>query len=580
MNNNSHRHLYTVAAFTLYSIAAAATAQPQEPVHLTVQPLLKGNAFNGLQVQLIFTACKVGDTAIKLPDEWGGEIELYKAVRDVRVAYPRGVRLSPTDKPDLLRLSASPGARVTLQYRIADDAASKSSSPKQDGNDYRPQIKPKYFHILGNALLVEPACTAGDAPARFTLKGMPKGQVFASDLEHQGKGRSLTMSDLKESVLVGGDFRVINAGSGVRMAIRGQWPQADAQWRDSFTRVAQAQRRYWGSGDEPFLVTVIPIPPVQPGSISVGGTGRTDAFALFATSNAPPATLITVMAHEMMHTWVPRRIGSLTFKDQQLQYWLSEGFTDWTSWRVMVRAGIWQPADFAREFNAKVKDYDQSQVKAAPNSVILQKFWTDGDVQNLPYRRGMVLAMYWDDAVRRATNGTRTFDDVLLEMQRLSVSNSKPEGGAPQVLKQAMQTVAGIDITQDLARYVDEGQPVVLAADTFAPCGDFKTLERPAFHRGFDVEATLASGNIISGVVPDGPAYKAGLRDGMKLIARRGGEIGNSSVEIAYEVLDNGSNKTLRWMPVGQGTERYRALQLGAFQDAASKQACVKRLGG
>jgi hypothetical protein len=66
---------------------------------------------------------------------------------------------------------------------------------------------------------------------------MPKGQVFASDLEHQVKGRSLTMADLKEGVLVGSDFRVINAGSGARMAIRGQWPQADAQWRDSFTQM-------------------------------------------------------------------------------------------------------------------------------------------------------------------------------------------------------------------------------------------------------------------------------------------------------------------------------------------------------
>ncbi|MGL4573808.1 MAG: hypothetical protein ACRCV9_03365 [Burkholderiaceae bacterium] len=544
------------------------------PVELRVQPVVKDGTFSALDVALRFNGAASGSTRVHLPNEWGGERELYKSVRDLRA---QGATIAPGDAPHVRVLTHAPNARITLRYRVVDDAQGPPDTNK--GNDYRPKIAARYFHVLGNALVAQPLSIDGKSLARFELRGMPAWAKAASDLDHQHTGRVLTFDDLTESVLVGGDFRVIDAGGGKRMAIRGQWQQSDAQWRSAFMQIAQSQRAYWGSKGEPYLVTVLPIAMQGPGSISIGGTGRSDAFAFFATPNAGLDRIVQVMAHEMMHTWVPRRIGGLPEQNEQLQYWLSEGFTDWASWRVLVRSGIWSPKDFAQAFNEALQDYENSPVKAAPNAMVLEKFWTDPHVQKLPYRRGMLAAIYWDHKLQIATQGKQRFDDVLLAMQRMAEPRqARLSPYAPDLFKQAMREVAGIDISNDLAEYIERGVPVPLSADTFAPCGTLNTVERAVFHRGFDIESTVANNNTVTGVVADGPAYQAGLRDGMKLIGRKGGKIGDSTQEIGYEVKDGDAVRLLKWMP--QGKERERVRQFEITRTAQSDPACVKRLGG
>ena len=58
----------------------------------------------------------------------------------------------------------------------------------------------------------------------------PPGWSFASDLEHGAMGRTLVLRDIVESVLVGGDFRVLKR-SNVRVALRGKWHSATRRLR-------------------------------------------------------------------------------------------------------------------------------------------------------------------------------------------------------------------------------------------------------------------------------------------------------------------------------------------------------------
>ena len=381
-------------------------------------------------------------------------------------------------------------------------------------------------------------------------------------------------------MLFAGDIRIVDAGGGVRLAIRGEIEtRSDSGWRDSFQRIARAQREYWNSGEEPFLVTITAMPPVAPGSISIGGTGLSDAFAFFATSNSEPTRLDQVMAHEMMHTWVPRRIGGMPRHEEQSDYWLSEGFTDWAAWRVLVRSGFWTPADFVRAFNEHLRDYDLSPVREAPNSDVVTGFWRDRATGDLPYRRGMLLATYWDKQVREATGGKRDFDDVLLHMQKLASSNNEKTTAA-FLLAQAIKEVADINIASDLKQYVELGKAIELPEDLFSADCKLTWIERPAFHRGFDVEATMANKNIVSGVIENGNAWKAGLRDGMRIVKRVAGEIDNSQVELAYELMDGDKPLTLKWLPVGSTSARFRTLKLADGLSPEKLAALAARLGG
>jgi len=54
-------------------------------------------------------------------------------------------------------------------------------------------------------------------------------------------------------------------------------------------------------------------------------------------------------------------------------------------------------------------------------------------------------------------------------------------------------------------------------------------------------------------VYPDGPAYAAGLRDGMKRIERLGGEWGDSNVPVSFRVLDlDGKEQAITYLPQGR----------------------------
>jgi predicted metalloprotease with PDZ domain len=306
------RHKIVCFFLALCSVHCAAAHAAE--VKLGVRPILADGAYVGFDARLTFVGCDSGRTTVYLPNEWGGETELYKAVRDLTLASEG--RLESSANIAQRVVTHAPNATIVLRYRVVDDAASAPSRAKEGGNDYRARFAKTHFHVLGNTLVPQMECVPLSTPAHFAISGMPHGATFTSDLEHQSMVRKLTLNDLIESVLVGGDFRVIDAGGGARLAIRGNWSTPDNVWREKFVAIARAQRAYWRTGDEPFLVTIQQTPSLGPGSVSVGGTGRGDAFAFFASPDSPLQTIVKVMSHEMMHTWVPRRIGRLPRIDE------------------------------------------------------------------------------------------------------------------------------------------------------------------------------------------------------------------------------------------------------------------------
>jgi predicted metalloprotease with PDZ domain len=138
----------------------------------------------------------------------------------------------------------------------------------------------------------------------------------------------------------------------------------------------------------------------------------------------------------------------------------------------------------------------------------------------------------------------------------------------------------GIDPAAEIERYITNGEAILLPEDAFAPCGVIETRQVPAFHRGFNIEATQANNNIVTGVDPTHPAYAAGMRDGMTLIRRDGGEIGNASLEIGYVVRDGDVERTLRYMPQSAATftEQRLVLTENLVDNALSQ--CLSVIGG
>src|SRR5262249_27090815 len=153
--------------------------------------------------------------------------------------------------------------------------------------------------------------------------------------------------------------------------------------------------------------------------------------------------------------------------------------------RLLVRDRIWTPEDFAKGLNEVLASYAASPVRTAPNSRIVADFWRDPNVGALPYQRGNLLALIWDKRLADESEGAHDLDDVVLDMKARFMSEEHGTGLAVDNLVAAMKS-AGVDPSEDIARFVDKGEAILLPADLFEPCGPVATLELPEFTRGFD----------------------------------------------------------------------------------------------
>lgn len=558
--------LKSIAA-TAALLLCGAQAAPSPRIEYELTPVMEAGALRAVQVDVRFRGDADGETGLRLPNFWGGQNELYRSIQDITVVS--GAALAEIGDPARRMLTHRPGARVHLRYRIVQDF--DGAPDAQQGNAYRPVIQPTYFHLIGDAAFITPEDHDLVTPVRVRARNLPRGWRFASDLQHP----ALTLGRIWSSVTVAGDFRVIErSDQNVRLAIRGAWSFADEAFADQVAEIIAGQRRFFGDGPSPYLVTVMQLTAPEQGWLSIGGTGLSDAFAFFATPNAEAAQITRTLAHEGLHTWIPGLIGGMPAEGEASNYWLSEGFTDFFTGRVLVREGLWTPAQFADDLNAMLHAYAQSPVRTVPNARILEGFWSDRDVQQLPYQRGRLLAAIWDAQLR--THG-RDLDDAVLEMRARAHAGDPLK--AAEMFPIVMESL-GLDVAVDIAAHVERGEPILLPADVFAPCGRIETREVPNFHRGFDIEATQANADVISGVIPGGPAYAAGMRDGMVLIRRAGGEIGNAELEIAYVVRDGDIERTIRYMPRGVGAYVAQRLVLDENLEGDRMAQCRRVLGG
>jgi len=559
------RMMLRSAAVGLAALFCMGQAAP-ERIEYTLTPVMESGALVAVQYDLRFRGEADGETELRLPDSWGGQNELWRGVANIEAP---GAAVREGEMANQRIITHRPNARLHVRYRVIQDWEGAPSA--RQGNTYRPVIQPGYFHLIGDASLVTPAAASQDTPVRFRVRNLPRGWTFASDLEHAG----LTLGGVWSSITVGGDFRIVRASDpNIRVAMRGQWGFSSTAFAEEVTNIVAGQRRFWGDESTPYLVTVLQLDVHQPGWVSIGGTGLGDAFAFFATPQDTTAPITRTLAHESLHTWVPHAVGGLEQEDQALSYWFSEGFTDFYTSRLLVRDGAWTPADFAADLNGMLAAYAQSPAREEPNARVLADFWNDRDVQQLPYQRGRLLATLWDARLRAAGHD---LDDVMFEMR------ARARGGDPLKSAQMFPLAAqrfGLDATPEIAAHIGQGAFITLPEDVSAPCGRVVTRQRPRFHRGFDIEATQANNNIVAGVDPALPAYAAGVRDGMVLVRRDGGEIGNAELEIAYVMRVGDEERTFRYMPRGRDEYTQQAFELADDLQGEQLAQCIRVLGG
>ena len=556
-------------ALAAAALLLAAAKVPDKPIAYKMTPVLQPDGSRALDVEMRLRGDLDGETDLFLPSVWAGSSELWRHATKLRISGAKSVGGS-YDHPVL---SHRPGARLKIRYRIVSAYA---EDPGFAYEKARPMVRPDWFFVHGETVFATPG---GDAarPARFRWGKLPRGWTVASDLDHLN-GKPTTLANMINIVAIGGaDLEIVRRdlrGAPLRVALLGDWSFTPDQLADTVVPIVAAEDAFWEDRSSPFLVAMAPLGDL-PSGLTYSGTGRTDAFSIASTSAFELKQAVRFLAHEYMHSWVPIELGGMPEEDEARDYWFSEGFNDYLASKVLLRSGLWSLADWAADKNETLLRYGTSPAKTLAGDEIQARFWTDQNVQQVSYDRGHLLAAKLDSEIAAGGAG-KSLESVLRTQRRAAQTSSEL---ATALFRRILRDETGIDIDSDLERYARRGEPLLLPAGLFGDCGRLVAERRRQFDRGYDAAATRLADGIIAGVAPDGPAHAAGMRDGMRLVRREAGKIGDSTVELAYRVTDDSGEKVISYLPVGK--EEFAVQRLEITASGPEQEArCKARLGG
>jgi predicted metalloprotease with PDZ domain len=557
-------------------VLLCAGAAPDPTVSYRVTPVFRGGDLESLAVEMRFLGDPDGSTRLAL-STWGDEPRPWSKVVDLAAEGALVRDAGPVER--LLR--HRPRAPIVVRYRVVSAHAQEPSAENIE-RVFRPIIRAKWFAAYGEAVFATVE-GRGANPARFDWGPAPPGWRLASDLDHVPPR---TVDETLASFLVGApELRVLERnvmGGPLKIAFRGDWSFTDEAFAQRMMLLAETERRFWGDEGASFFISVLGLPPLASGTV-VNGTGRgADAFVLFGTTNLELDQLTRVLAHEQLHSWIDGALGGRYQEEEGLEYWFSEGFTDYYTLRLLLGSGIFTLEDFARELNGALSRYSASPVQGVPNRRIPKGRLSDPHVADLPYDRGHVFAALLDHQIRRRTGGQLRLDDVLRAQRRRAkdLHRLKVRHSAGRLLPIITREMTGLEITPLLERHIVSGEPVVLPSDVYGDCIRIEVVKRPRFDRGFDLSATEEKGGVVTGVRKGSTAHAAGLRDGMKLLRREIGAVNDPEVEIGYRVLDGGVERLIRFLPAGGETMTAPRARVVPALTPADRLRCARQISG
>lgn len=173
-----------------------------------------------------------------------------------------------------------------------------------------------------------------------------------------------------------------------------------------------------------------------------------------------------IVSHEFFHAWnvkaiKPAGLGPFDY-DKAVEtpsLWIAEGVTDYYSYVVGARTGLWSPESVLKRFRQLVAEYRSSsgRSKTSLDSSSLH-VWEDGSDRSSGsggtnyYTKGLLTGWLLDIRIRAAAGNRKSLDDA---MRWLARKYAVPGiGYPPDALLTAIHEATGIDLADAYKAYV------------------------------------------------------------------------------------------------------------------------------
>ncbi len=400
-------------------------------------------------------------------------------------------------------MSANSHSELRISYEIHQ----KTGNPSEV---YEVIVRPDLVHAPGYGIFAIPNDLQQNDKINIVVNWNdldPKWQTISSyGASKQKIDKKLSALELLHAVYVAGNLRlhqISTEKSGVYLSLYGKFDLKDEEIILDIESIIDGQRAFFRDHDFPYYAISL----IQ-GDIpnSMGGTALYNSFTAFLPKGMDRYDYYILFAHENLHNWIGGKIQEN--KDEELNYWWSEGFTDYYARLIAYRVGRIDQDIFINEINKFLKAYYLSPCIQEPNSRIQKDFWNNYDIEKLPYYRGFVFAIYINDLIKKA-NPANSLDNVMYDLLKAAPKKKFSTDLFKTIVKQYIKS--GID--QEISSLIDIGN-IINLAHVRLPIQ--KTLTG-RYHLGFNKEIFQKEKRIVD-IDTKSSAYKSGLRNNHEVI--------------------------------------------------------------
>ncbi len=380
-----------------------------------------------LKVKVSVTLPEISDSSYwHYSNSVWGETNLFQCLKKIKGSN-NNIQYRFQEDSNRIILYHNQSKKISFTYLIQQDYPGDSLHIF-----HRPNIKNNYFHILGQSLFIIPEFVfRNDIDPELNVSinwiGFPNTYTlhnsFGNQQIHQ-KFITKIWSGLFNSYFIGGDYRIHQfkyKQKNIYLAIRGNWKvYTDSELLVELQKAALSQRTFWNdSNSKDFTVFISPTISRNDSLIdyqSMKGSRILNGFILLSSNNPFNnwKNIKYIFNHELMHEWIG---GIIEMKHEELNYWFSEGFTDYYAWKIRLYNDDISFEEWIDWFNRKVFwNYYKSPVYKMPNYVIKDHYWENNQIQKLPYIRGAIFAFILDNQILLNSNYNKSLDDLLKEL--------------------------------------------------------------------------------------------------------------------------------------------------------------------
>jgi predicted metalloprotease with PDZ domain len=442
--------------------------------------------------------------------------EMQKSISDINV---KGGTLDEDKDTGGLTVHAT-DSNVTVTYDLAQSW--KGPLGAHGSKNYLPVLQGTYLFLPGDFSFIYPEWFKNKS-VEITMKWhLPKDwkifnsfgegnkkQVFKANKTDFTMGRYFAGSDFTF-------YKRYAKGGEIFVATRGKWSFDTKEFADNSFKIIEDERKFMDDYSTPFFL--VNLLPLVDSTSSFGGEGGTNVFTVYMPSNFTLSKKIFwLITHECFHHWNMPDFFNLDEYSEVELYWFTEGFTEYFAHLVDLETGIWNHKDYVANYNRTLLLYYYSEFATLTNKVMGAKYWTTpGNFHFMPYFRGEILAHNWNIKIKKESNGEKDFSDMFKEI----ISLYKKDGKLityQDIYKISKKYIKG-GVKTDIKKYIVDGKLMMPNFETFGNSYKLETKQLVPFELGFNLAKSEMS-RVISGVINESNAYKAGLRDGQKFIS-------------------------------------------------------------